>query len=61
LFPSHAPVFWGWCQFDRIFKRERDPVFFFEACEAMFLMAMAYFKKMLFGLRSLDFGEKDER
>jgi len=32
-----------------------------EACEATFLVAMASFKKMLFGLGSLDFGERDER
>jgi len=41
--------------------RERDLVFFFEAYEATFLVAMASLKKVLFGLRSLDFGERDER
>jgi len=41
--------------------RERDLVFFFKALEAMFLVAMASLKKMLFGLGSLDFGERDER
>jgi len=39
---------------------ERDPVPFFKACEATFLVAMASLKRMLFGLESLDFGERDE-
>jgi len=41
--------------------RVRDPVFFFEACEITFLVAMASLNKMLFGLGSLDFGVRDER
>ena len=41
--------------------RVRDPVFFFEARKATFLVAMASLKKMLFGLGSVDFREKDER
>jgi len=40
--------------------RERDIMFFFKACKAMFV-AMASLKKMLFGLASLDFGERDEK
>jgi len=39
--------------------RERDPVFFFEACEATFFMAMPSLKEMLFRPRSLDFEERD--
>ena len=39
--------------------RERDPVFFFETYEATFLVAMASLKEMLFGLGTLDFGERD--
>ena len=41
--------------------REKDPMFFFEACEATFLVAVASLKKMLFRLGSLDFRERDER
>ena len=37
---------------------ERDSMFFFEAYEATFLVAMTSLMKMLFGLGSLDFGEK---
>jgi len=40
--------------------RQKDPVFF-EARKATFLVAIASTKKMLFGLGSLDFGERDER
>jgi len=40
--------------------RERDLMFFFKACEAMFLVVMASMKEMLFGLTSLDFGQTDE-
>jgi len=36
---------------------ERDPVFFFETFEATFFVAMAPLNKMLFGLRSVNFGE----
>jgi len=39
---------------------ERDLVPFFKACEATFLVAMDSLKKMLFGLGSLDFGERDK-
>jgi len=39
----------------------RDSVFFFEAYEATFFVAMASLKKMLFGLGSLNFGERDEK
>jgi len=38
--------------------QERDSVFFFEACEATFFVAMASLKEMSFGLKSLDFGKK---
>jgi len=38
----------------------RDPVLFFKACEAMFLVAVDSLKKM-FGLVSLNFRERDER
>jgi len=41
--------------------QERDLVFFFKACDALFLVAMASLKETLFGLGSLDFGERDER
>ena len=41
--------------------REKDPMFFFEAYEAMLFVAMASLKKMLLRLESLDFGERDER
>jgi len=41
--------------------RERDPMPLFKACGATFVVAMASLKKMLFGLGSLDFGERDER
>ena len=40
--------------------RARDSVFF-KACEATFFVAMTSLKEMLFGLRSLHFGERDER
>jgi len=36
-------------------------VFFFEACKATFLVAIASLKKILFGLGSLNFRERDER
>jgi len=39
--------------------RERDSVFFFKACEATFLLAMASLKKMLFRLEGFDFDERD--
>jgi len=43
--------------------RERHLVLFFEACEVIFLVAIASLKEkeMLFALRSLDFGERNER
>jgi len=41
-------------------SRERSD-FSFKACEATFLVGMASLNKMLFGLGSLDFGEKDKR
>jgi len=41
--------------------QERDLVFFSQACEVTFLVAMASLKKMLFGLGSLDFGERNVR
>jgi len=40
--------------------RERNLVFFFKACNAMFLAAMTSLKEMLLRLRSVDFGERDE-
>ena len=36
-------------------------MFLFETWEAAFLVAMASLIKILFGLGSLDFGERDER
>jgi len=41
--------------------REKDSMFFFKASEATFLVAMASLNKMLFGLGSLGFGERDGR
>jgi len=41
--------------------RQRDPVFFVEAYEAMFLVVMASLKEMLFRLGSLYFKERGER
>jgi len=40
---------------------ERDLMPFFKAYEAMFFVAMASLKKMLFELGNLNFGERDER
>jgi len=39
----------------------KDSMFFFKASEATFLVAMASLNKMLFGLGSLGFGERDGR
>jgi len=36
-------------------------VFFFKACKAIFLAPMTPLKKILFGLGSLDFGERDKK
>jgi len=41
--------------------RERDAVFFFKSCEAMFLVVVAFLKEMLLRLESFDFKERDER
>jgi len=38
--------------------REREAVLFFEACEAMFLVAMVSLKKMLFELGSLNWRKR---
>jgi len=39
----------------------RDSMFFFKACTSTFFVAVASLKKKLFGLGSLDFGERDEK
>jgi len=36
-------------------------MFFFEGCKATLLVALASLNEILFGLRSLDFEERDKR
>jgi len=42
-------------------SRARDPVLFFDTYGAMSIVGRACLKKLLFGLESLDFGDRDER